>query len=171
MRIGETADRIARAAEALGYNLRNMRHAQTGTCYLSCAAPDEVDEIVIRVADHSDAYARADYTADGIEGSAQGAVAFLAARVGKPIPPAWRAAETRARNRAAALDAQRAHADAQRAAEGAALRAAWDALLSRARAAGSDLPDALAAAEDQCGKTARRRRTALRRALEKQFGR
>jgi hypothetical protein len=65
---------IQKIAESLGFAVE--RHiAQTGTNYLSCSL-DKIT-VKIRIADHQDAYAIADYSCDNLEGSYKGAVAFL----------------------------------------------------------------------------------------------
>lgn len=72
----QDADRIERLAEELGLSV-DRSDAQTGTVYLTITRyePGEGDvmETTIRFADHQDAYGRADYTSDGVEGTAAGA--------------------------------------------------------------------------------------------------
>lgn len=59
---GPQARQIERWSER--YNITVREHfAQTGTRYLTLTAPDDED-IVVRVADHADAYATADFTVD-----------------------------------------------------------------------------------------------------------
>ena len=59
--------------------VENDSRASTGSVYLTCLLLTEaVHEVHIRIADHSDAYGRADYTADGIEGTVAGACEYLA---------------------------------------------------------------------------------------------
>lgn len=101
MNVQKTADRIEAAAEKMGYSVK-MKFAQTGTVYLNCSAEVEngkliewtdkfggfnqvadtdAIEVVIRVADHGDAYGRADYTCDELEGTYKGAIAFLKKKI------------------------------------------------------------------------------------------
>lgn len=101
MNVQKTADRIEAAAEKMGYRVK-MKFAQTGTIYLECSAEVEngkmlewtdkfggfnqvadtdTVELKIRVADHQDAYGRADYTCDDLEGTYKGAIAFLKKRI------------------------------------------------------------------------------------------
>lgn len=97
MNVQKTAFQLETAAEKMGYSVR-MKFAQTGTIYLTCSAEVETGNVVewidrfggfnqvpetksvervIRVADHQDAYGRADYTCDEIEGTYKGAKAYL----------------------------------------------------------------------------------------------
>jgi hypothetical protein len=83
MRVHRAASTLIRFARDLGCHV-DEQHAQTGTIYLTitraCAAG--LRETRIRVADHQDAYARAAYSCDGIEGSLAGARKHLFAALG-----------------------------------------------------------------------------------------
>lgn len=77
MNVQATANRLETAADKMGYSVK-MKFATTGTIYLYCDAPNET--VIVRVADHSDAYGRAHYTCDELEGTYKGAKAFLQRR-------------------------------------------------------------------------------------------
>ena len=76
MSVRSSAARIVKAAKSIGCDIDREQTAQTGTIYLTISAPCG-DAVRIRVANHSDAYGTADYTADGMEGTDAGAVSFL----------------------------------------------------------------------------------------------
>lgn len=78
-------DRIQRWAEKLHCST-DFDTAHTGTIYVTVEAPDG-RQIKIRVAKHADAPGEADYTADGVEGTVNGAVAFLKAWAAKHQTP------------------------------------------------------------------------------------
>lgn len=73
------ADRLEDLALSLCCSVDRFT-ASTGSVYLTIAR-NEV-EFKIRVSDHADAHASADYTCDGVEGTATGARAFILARLG-----------------------------------------------------------------------------------------
>lgn len=72
------ADRLEKLATELGCEV-DRHTAQTGSVYLTIWRNGA--EFKIRVADHADAHATADYTADGSEGSVAGARAFILGRL------------------------------------------------------------------------------------------
>jgi len=76
MSIRSRAAKIAKAVKAIGCQIKREHTAQTGSIYLTVAAP-EGDSVVIRVSDHCDAYGTSDYTADEMLGTDKGAVAFV----------------------------------------------------------------------------------------------
>jgi len=61
---------LVKLAEELGVQT-DIRYAQTGTVYVAFERKGRSTKI--RFADHADAYGRADYTADGVEGTLEGA--------------------------------------------------------------------------------------------------
>jgi hypothetical protein len=77
------AERLEDLAAEIGLSVRAWR-AQTGTIYLACEHPRCSRRATIRVADHADAYATADYSADGVEGDDAGARRALLALRGTP---------------------------------------------------------------------------------------
>jgi hypothetical protein len=77
--VTRTADRLVALARELGADV-SVRVAQTGTVYLAVSRGRRAT--TIRVADHADAYGRADYSCDGIEGSPAGARAHLLRALG-----------------------------------------------------------------------------------------
>ncbi len=97
------ADRIESLATELGCGVDRHR-AATGSEYLTISRG--AVELKIRVADHADAHATADYTADGCEGTMAGARAFLLAKLGtteaavRRLRRARRSAEARRNNTA-----------------------------------------------------------------------
>jgi len=74
MSIRSRATKIEKLAEELGFQV-HRREAQTGTIYLSLTGEEK--DAVVRVSDHQDAYGKADYTADGIEGTDAGCRVWL----------------------------------------------------------------------------------------------
>jgi len=76
MSVRSRAARIAKAVQAIGCQIEREHTAQTGTIYLTVAAP-EGESVVVRVSDHCDAYGTSDYTADDMLGTDKGAVAFV----------------------------------------------------------------------------------------------
>ena len=73
---------FAKTIQCLHVKRYPIYQAQTGSCYLTVSICDsgDLDEVTIRISDHADAYGRADYSADGVEGSDEGAREFLTAR-------------------------------------------------------------------------------------------
>ena len=97
-----TAERaILRAAELLDIDL-DSHTAQTGSIYLSGWVGD--DYVTIRVADHGECYCHEIFSVDPTGWTVRAAIEWMAEQVGKPVPASiqrgWRAAETRAANRA-----------------------------------------------------------------------
>ena len=76
MSVRSRAAKIAKSVQAIGCQIEREHTAQTGSVYLTVAAP-QGDAVVIRVADHCDAYGTSDYTADDMLGTDSGAVAFV----------------------------------------------------------------------------------------------
>jgi hypothetical protein len=76
MSVRSRSAKIAKAVQAIGCQIEREHTAQTGSIYLTVAAP-EGDAVVIRVSDHCDAYGTSDYTADGMLGTDSGAVQFV----------------------------------------------------------------------------------------------
>lgn len=124
MNVAKMAERIEAAAVKRGYTVLNTKFAETGTAYL--IVEYGIATLKIRVADHADAYGTANYSADGTEGTVQGAIAYLDRRANEE--DARIAAEQAESDRIAALDpeSRAAHfAEAKRIAEekNAAMRA------------------------------------------------
>lgn len=71
MSVNSNLRKLEAFAEEIGLTTF-AKYAQTGTAYLTVHNP-RGNSMVIRVADHADAYGRADYTCDGVEGSLAGA--------------------------------------------------------------------------------------------------
>ncbi len=76
MSVRSRAARISKAVQAIGCQIEREHTARTGTIYLTVAAP-EGECVVVRVADHCDAYGASDYTADDMLGTDKGAIAFV----------------------------------------------------------------------------------------------
>lgn len=75
MSVNSNLKSLEKLAEELGMNTY-AKYAQTGTVYLTVHNP-RGNSMVIRVADHADAYGRADYTCDNCEGTLAGAKAQI----------------------------------------------------------------------------------------------
>lgn len=73
---------FAKSIQCSHVSKRAIREAQTGSCYLTVSICDsgDLEEVTIRVSDHADAYATSSYSADGTEGTDEGAREFLKAR-------------------------------------------------------------------------------------------
>jgi hypothetical protein len=89
-RDSRTANRIKHWAERLGYDVY-VHEAQTGTLYLKCSG--EAATLRIRVADHADAYCRADISVSPADCTWWQAVKKLALANNQPVPAAVRRAE------------------------------------------------------------------------------
>jgi hypothetical protein len=93
------AERLEDLAAEIGLAARSRR-ASTGTVYVTAEHPRTDARITVRVSDHADAYATADYSADGVEGTDAGARAALLALRGT-TPRALRRLRAWRRGRAA----------------------------------------------------------------------
>ncbi len=76
----DQADRFEKLARELGCRV-DARRANTGTIYVTVDYCRLDDAIIVRFADHADAYATASYSVDPAEGTARGARAFLLRRL------------------------------------------------------------------------------------------
>jgi hypothetical protein len=59
--------------------------AQTGTVYLTVDHEALSEQLKIRIADHGDCYGTSDYTADGLEGTDDGAIEFIKLCIEKAV--------------------------------------------------------------------------------------
>jgi|SRR5882762_3118581 len=82
MSIYSSMKKIESLCEDLGFSV-DHKTASTGSIYMTVCrfGAIETDTVVVRFADHVDAYGNSDYTADGFEGTTTGARAFILAKM------------------------------------------------------------------------------------------